>query len=156
MATIGTVVLLACASDRVTGTRLEHVPNGEWGGPHVQLSVNDQGARIEFDCGHGTLDAPLDLDQQERFDVPGRFVREGGPVREGADDAGQPVRYRGTTDGRELTLEIVFEQGDHGGPYALGLGRSTRLFKCRSPPRAGPRPGLTIAPLVASIALSCD
>lgn len=131
LATIGTVVLLACASAHVTGTRPERVPTGEWGGPHVRLSVNDQGAAIEFDCGHGTLDAPLDLDQQGRFDVPGRFAREGGPVREGAAEAGQPVRYSGKTDGHELTLEIVFEKGDRAGPYALGLGRSTRLFKCK-------------------------
>lgn len=131
MATIGTVALLACASDRVTGTRLEHVPTGEWGGSHVRLSVHDRGATIEFDCGHGTLDAPLELDQQGHFDVPGRFAREGGPVREGADDAGQPVRYSGKTDGQELTLEIVFEKGDRGGPYTLGLGRSSRLFKCK-------------------------
>lgn len=131
MATIGTVVLLACASDRVTGTRLEHVPTGEWGGSHARLSVNEGGAAIEFDCAHGTLDAPLELDPQGRFDVPGRFVREGGPVREGADDAGQPVRYSGKTDGHELTLEIVFEQGDRGGPFTLGLGRSSRLFKCK-------------------------
>ena len=42
-------------------------------------------------------------------------------MREG--EAGQPVRYSGKTDGQELTLEIVFEKGDRGGPYALGLGR---------------------------------
>ncbi len=131
MATIGTAVLLACAPERVTGTRPERVPTGEWGGPHVHLSVQDQGALIEFDCGHGTLDAPLELDQQGRFDVPGRFAREGGPVREGADNAGQPVRYSGKTDGQELTLEMVFDNGDRSGPYALGFGRSSRLFKCK-------------------------
>lgn len=125
---MGSVVLLACASDRVTGASPARVPTGAWGGPNVQLSVHDQGATIEFDCAHGTLDAPLELDRQGRFDVPGRFTREGGPEREG--DASQPVRYSGKTDGRELTLEVVFES-DRGGPYALVLGRSSRLFKCK-------------------------
>ena len=129
MATIGTVVLLACASGHVTGMRLENVPTGDWGGPHAQLSVSERGATIEFDCGHGTLDEPLALNQEGRFDVSGRFAREGGPVHEG--DTGQPVRYSGKTDGHELTLEIVFEKGERSGPYELGLGRSSRLFKCK-------------------------
>lgn len=128
MATIGSVVLLACASDGVTNASPARVPTGAWGGANVRLLVNDQGATIEFACAHGTLDAPLELDRGGRFDVPGRFTREGGPEREG--DAGQPVRYTGRTDGKELTLEVVFEK-DRDGPHALVLGASSRLFKCK-------------------------
>ena len=127
-ATIGSVLLLACGSDRLTGASSARVPTGAWGGPHVQLSVHAESATIEFDCAHGTLDAPLELDAKGRFDVPGRFTREGGPVREG--DASQPVRYTGRTDGRELTLEVVFEN-DRDGPYTLALGGASRLFKCK-------------------------
>jgi len=127
-ATIGSGALLACALACGTGASPVRVPNGDWGGPGVQLLVNDQGATIEFDCAHGTLEAPLDLDSQGRFDVPGRFTREGGP--EGEGELGQPVRYSGKADGKELTLEIVFP-GDRLGPYALFFGRSSRLFKCK-------------------------
>ena len=121
-------MLLGWALACVTAASPARVPEGAWGGPHVQLSVNEQGGTIEFDCAHGTLDAPLDLDSEGRFDVPGRFTREGGPEPE--RDAGQPVRYSGRTDGSELTLEVVFPN-ERSGPYALVLGSVSRLFKCK-------------------------
>ncbi len=127
-ATIGSAVLLACGLACVTGASPARVPAGVWGGPDVQLSVHDQGATIEFACAHGTLDAPLELSAQGRFDVPGRFIREGGPEREG--ETGQAVRYAGKSDGKELTLEIVFPN-ERGGPFTLVLGSRTRLVKCK-------------------------
>ena len=127
-ATIASAVLLACGLACMTGATPARVPAGAWGGPDVRLSVNEQGATIEFACAHGTLDAPLELDAQGRFDVPGRFIREGGPEREG--ETGQAVRYAGRSDGKELTLEIVFPN-ERGGPYTMVLGRSTRLVKCK-------------------------
>ncbi len=125
---MGGAALLGWALACVTGASPARVPNGSWGGPHVRLAVQDQGASIEFDCAHGTLDAPLELDAQGRFDVPGHFIREGGPEREG--DTGVAVRYSGRTDGKELTLEIVFPN-QRDGPYTLVLGTGARLFKCK-------------------------
>ena len=55
-----------------------------WGGTGIQLTVNDATATVEFDCAHGTIDQPLLIDQDGRFDIPGTFVREhGGPIQEG-------------------------------------------------------------------------
>ena len=125
-------LLLACASDHgANASGLERVPNGEWGGRHARLSVSDEGAKVELDCAHGAVESPLQLDAEGRFDVAGRLVLEGGPEREGVEDPGRPVRYAGRTDGRDLTLEIVFEGGRRQGPFRLGLGRPPRLFKCQ-------------------------
>jgi hypothetical protein len=110
--------------------KLDRVPAGEWGGEHVRLTVSEAGASIEFDCAHGTLDAPLEMDEGGRFDVPGSFVREGGPVVPGREDR-QSVRYAGKADGRSLDLEVVRQDGERLGPFRLRLGEKPKLVKCR-------------------------
>lgn len=122
--------LLGCASGGpASADKVDRVPVGDWGGEHVWLTVNDAGGSIEFDCAHGTLDAPLQVNDAGRFDVPGSFVREGGPVTPGREDR-QSVRYTGKTDGRSLDLEVVPEGGERLGPFRLKLGERPKLFKC--------------------------
>jgi catechol 2,3-dioxygenase-like lactoylglutathione lyase family enzyme len=106
------LLLMACASGPSSASRLDRVPNGAWGGEHVSLSVEDIGAAIEFDCAHG------------------RLVREGGPARKDQKEEARPARYKGETDGRRMTLEIVFEGGESGGTFRLGKDEHARLVKC--------------------------
>jgi hypothetical protein len=124
------LVLWGCASGgAVSEDRVDRVRAGAWGGEHVRLTVSDEGGSIEFDCAHGTLDAPLRVDTDGRFDVPGSLVREGGPVVPGGEDR-QSVRYAGKTDGRRMELEVVQENGERIGPFHLRLGERPRLVKC--------------------------
>ena len=109
------------------------VADGRWGGVGLSLDVTSTGARIELDCAHGTIDAPLSLDADGAFDVPGRLVRERpGPVRmDEADDTGEAVRYRGRVDGETLTLVVVRPNPPRPpNPLTAGLGKSPRLRKC--------------------------
>lgn len=122
-------VLVACAERGPAASRLDRVPTGDWGGPSVNLAVEDAGAHIEFDCAHGTLTGPLSLDAEGRFSVPGTFFREGGPERPG--DPGAPVRYSGHTDGESMQLDVVKEDGEKIGSFELRKGATTRLRKCR-------------------------
>ena len=124
------LALLGCASGgSVSADKLDRVPLGDWGGEHVRLTVSDASATIEFDCAHGTLDAPLKVDDGGRFEVPGSFVREGGPVVPGREDR-QDVRYAGKTDGRSLDLEVLRPDGERLGPFRLNIGERPKLFKC--------------------------
>lgn len=123
--------LIACASSPGSATRLERVPSGEWGGEHVRLSVESAGAAIEFDCAHGRLDAPLDLDDAGRFDVRGTLVGEGGPARKDETEVARPARYRGETDGQRMSLGVTLEGGEDAGTFSLTRGGRARLFKCR-------------------------
>lgn len=109
------------------------LPDGRWGGDHAELVVAESSATIEFDCAHGTLNVPIRVDADGRFDVAGTFTREqGGPIRE--DDPPVPLaaRYVGTTDGRKTTLTVRLLDAPFVpiGTYELVLGRSGRLFKC--------------------------
>lgn len=124
------VSLLGCASGgQVSADKADRVPLGDWGGEHVRLAVSDAGGSIEFDCAHGTLDAPLQVTEEGRFDVPGSFVREGGPVRPGSETR-ESVRYTGKMDGRRMDLEVVREGAERLGPYRLTFGERAKLFKC--------------------------
>src|ERR1041384_7110474 len=43
----------------------------DWGGDHIQLRLFATGGAIEYDCSHGSIDAPLVVDREGRFDVTG-------------------------------------------------------------------------------------
>ena len=60
-----------CASniyqDNLTGT---------WGGKHIGMTVMDSSITLEYDCAHGTIDEPINPDEQGRFEVTGVHIIE--------------------------------------------------------------------------------
>ncbi len=109
------------------------VASGRWGGMGIAIEVTASGAKIEFDCASGTIDSPLTLDAEGRFDLPGTFVRQRpGPTRLGdGEREGEPVRYSGRLDGDTLTLELHAPKERHGTPaFSAVLGRTPRLHRC--------------------------
>ena len=109
------------------------VAEGRWGGTSVAIEVTSAGARIEFDCAHGSIDGPLELDADGRFDLPGTFARERpGPVRMGQpEEKGAAVRYVGRLEGETLTLRIVWPNAAKpSSSFTAELGRTPRLHKC--------------------------
>jgi len=107
------------------------VPLGTWGGDHALLTVTAASSAIEFDCAHGTLQAPLALTHGE-FDVAGEFIQEhGGPIREGEQVVRRPARYRGTIDKQTMTLRVALTDTPQDlGTFTLTFGVSGRVFKC--------------------------
>jgi hypothetical protein len=124
------LLLVACAVDPSGANRLDRIPNGDWGGEHVRLTVADTGGKVEFDCAHGTLDGPLMLDADGRFDVKGTLVGEGGPVMKDPDANARPARYRGQTDGQSMSLDVTFEGGESAGTFSLSRNGPAKLVKC--------------------------
>jgi hypothetical protein len=126
------VALMAASLGCGTSTSPDpFVPVGMWGGDHALLTVTAASAAIEFDCAHGTLQAPIGLTHGD-FDVAGEFVQEhGGPIREGEQVVRQPARYRGTIDKQTMTLRVmVIDTSQDVGTFSLTLGVSGRVFKC--------------------------
>ncbi|MCA1593278.1 MAG: hypothetical protein LC754_11645 [Acidobacteria bacterium] len=109
------------------------VPEGMWGGLHVRMQVSEDGAEIEYDCAHGTLDAPLKLDGEGRFAVTGTHVREGhGPIRLGVPPASRPAHYTGRIEGRTMSLTVTLENSTEDlDTFTLREGSAGRLWKCR-------------------------
>lgn len=112
---------------------------GLWGGRHISLQVTDAGARVEYDCGRGTIDAPIRTDPAGRFDLRGTHTEErGGPVRapdireaeEGAA-AGRPARYKGRVTGGRMTLTVTLaDTGEEIGTFSLAHGREPEIVRC--------------------------
>lgn len=131
MRVLPSLVLVACAASPAGPSRLDRVPAGEWGGEHVRLTVDEAGAKVEFDCAHGRLEGPLTLDGSGRFDVKGNLVGEGGPVLKDEAENARPARYRGETDGERMRLEVTLEGGESAGTFTLARNGRARLVKCR-------------------------
>jgi hypothetical protein len=114
---------------------LSGLPEGTWGGRGVVLRVTAQGASVEYDCAHGTIEGQIELDAKGRFDVNGTFVPEGGPVSVPADGSAAEksfkARYRGQVEGKKLTLNVtVAEAGGEQDPITLTHGQEPNLVKC--------------------------
>lgn len=117
---------------RVLGPNRGGTPltEGLWGGPHIQMTVESQGATLEFDCAHGAIGEPIVVGKDGRFKVTGTYSPEhGGPARED-EDSGRAAIYTGRVEDNKLSLEIAYEDGTVVGTFELVEGRGSRLTKC--------------------------
>jgi hypothetical protein len=123
---VGLLAAAACFDSRPT----HEVAHGTWGGDHVRLTVTAEGGQLEFDCAHGAMTAPLMVEADDHFSVPGYFVREhGGPVRDGEAEERRPTVYAGEVDAPTLTFTFGVD-GETAGPFTVAFGRPARLTKC--------------------------
>jgi hypothetical protein len=126
-------ILLALAGLVVSAELKKRVlPNGIWGGPHISLTVSRTGAKVEYDCAHGTIDRSIVLDQNGRFNVSGRqFPERGGPERQDGTP-GYPVTFSGEVKDKTLTLNVCNSSTKEDlGTFTLEYGAESRLFKCK-------------------------
>jgi len=108
------------------------VAAGSWGGTGIRLDVTAQGATIEYDCAHGTIDQPLVADRDGRFSATGVHVREhGGPVRLDEPQDRHPAQYEGQLSGTSLRVTItLLDTPQVVGTFNAILGATARVFKC--------------------------
>lgn len=108
------------------------VPEGVWGGLGIAVRIAGAGAQLEFNCARGSIDGPLRLDAEGRFDVAGTFERgRPGPVRMGETPKSEPARYRGTLSDGTLRFEVLpASTGKPMGPFSARLGASSRIHSC--------------------------
>jgi hypothetical protein len=104
---------------------------GVWGGEHIRFEVTENGATIEYDCAHGTVEGRILVDSAGRFNVAGKhFPEHGGPIREGEGSTGQPVRINGRVGGSLIHLNVT-RAGTSLGSFDLTRDNEGRVFKCR-------------------------
>ena len=105
--------------------------SGEWGGDQVRLTLDATGGRIEYSCGAGTIDVPLQTDAQGHFSARGMHeARTPGPTRADSAPASQAATYRGRVDGDRMTLTVEVSGGGTPLQYNLIRGRSVKLIRC--------------------------
>jgi hypothetical protein len=128
-------LLVALALPAAPATPTPSAPaeiSGQFGGRGALLKAASDGGRLELDCAHAAIRAPLTLDRDGRFRLPGSFVQERpGPTREGRDD-GVPAVFEGSVEGATLTLRITFpDSREPLGPFTLTRDAPPRIRKCQ-------------------------
>ena len=120
------------------------LPPGTWAGPGIQLTVSEDGASLEYDCAHGTIDQRVTLDANGDFDLSGTYQTEtGGPnqLSIAPEEASSPpskkvisgyaARYNGKVTGQTMTLSVTLNDRQHPvGTFKLVYGASSKLRKC--------------------------
>jgi hypothetical protein len=114
-----------------TDNKIERVAVGTWGGQHIIVTVTDDGANLVMDCARGTINEPLEIDANGRFDVSGSFTAETpGPTRQGEESRRQ-VRYQGVvkSDSMELTIAAT-TPNEKLGSFNLTHGKQGKIWRC--------------------------
>lgn len=109
------------------------IARGTWGGTHIRMEVRADGADIEYDCAHGTINAPLNTDAAGRFSLEGTHTREGpGPIRVGKLPTSFRARYAGSVREKEMTLTVTLADSSQSvGTFTLRHGSEGFIRKCR-------------------------
>ncbi|MGB8510549.1 MAG: hypothetical protein WCD76_19400 [Pyrinomonadaceae bacterium] len=108
------------------------IPNGIWGGTGIRMTVENDGATIEYDCGGGSIDGPLALNRRGGFDLKGKHARgHGGPIRLGEPSNEQTARYTGKVSGKVMNLTVKLANSNEAmATYTLRQGVEPRLHRC--------------------------
>jgi hypothetical protein len=111
----------------------KRIAKGNWGGDHINVTVDDDSASIEYDCAHGTIKGPLATDGNGSFKLEGTHAAErGGPTRRDDSNSGRPAIYTGSIKGEVMTLTVKSAEGDETiGTFTLTHGKAGKIFKCR-------------------------
>lgn len=109
------------------------VKTGGWGGEQIGMTVNKDGASLEFGCASGSIAQPIRTDAKGNFSVEGTLTRRLGVMP--ADPAllpkPQDVTYSGQVKGNTMTLEITSKaDGSSLGSYTLAYGQDPHIFYC--------------------------
>lgn len=105
---------------------------GTWGGQNIRLNLTDSGAELQFSCAHGTINQPLTVDDEGRFNAKGTFVAETpGPLREDRPPKTQPALYEGSVKNQDMTLKVtITETKEKVGEFTLKHGSVGRVHRC--------------------------
>jgi hypothetical protein len=111
--------------------KMNRVATGVWGGQHISMKVGAKSATIEYDCAKGTIDSPLVVDTDGRFNLHGTHTMErGGPIRADETPKGHPATYIGSVKGNTMTLTLKIADGEDE-TFTLERGKTGELFKCK-------------------------
>jgi hypothetical protein len=114
------------------GQKTKRLAVGLWGGPHVNIEVGSQSAKVEYDCAHGEIHGPLVVDSEGKFEWRGTFTPErGGPVRADESARSQPVTYSGDIKGSTMTLQLKIGDSDDAETFTLEKDKPGKLVKCK-------------------------
>lgn len=121
------IFLISCAG----AADMQRIPIGLWGGKHINIDVAEKSASIEYDCAHGVIEGPLEVDANGRFNLRGTHTPErGGPIHANGSEPAHPATFTGSISGNKMTLTLKLEGADDE-TFTLEKGKQGDLFKCK-------------------------
>ena len=101
-----------------------------YSGPHLDLSLTKTGGSLQFECGWGSLSAPLRLDASGRFSVAGTFTQGTGIRPPGAPaPVAEPVQYKGQLTGSKIAIRFT-PSGASTQRFTLTANAGSQLMRC--------------------------
>jgi len=130
IAVFGLFLLMVCSVIAKT-QRMNRIATGVWGGQHISMKVGSKSATIEYDCATGSIEGPLVLDSEGRFNLHGTHtMQHGGPIRADENPKGHPAAYTGSIKGNTMTLTLKVADGEDE-TFTLEKGKPGELFRCK-------------------------
>ena len=125
------VVILLAVFSVIASQKMQVIPAGNWGGPHINMNVGAKSAMIEYDCASGVIQGPLVVDRDGNFNLRGiHRIERGGPVRADEKPNEVPAAYTGSIKGNTMTLNLKLSDSDEE-TFTLEKGKEGELFKCK-------------------------
>ncbi len=118
---------------RKANNKMNNAQIGLWGGEHISLDGTEQAARIEYDCGHGSIDQRIIPNGNGHFNVKGTHIREhGGPVRKDEVPDVHPAEFSGQINNNTMNLTVTeSDTKELVGKFTLVYGQKPHIVKCR-------------------------
>lgn len=115
----------------VGSQKMQRIATGVWGGQHINLEAGEKSATIEYDCANGSIDGPLVVDGNGKFNWRGTHRMErGGPIRADEKPKEYPATYTGSVNGNTMTLTLKVSGMDEE-TFTLEKGKPGDLVKCK-------------------------
>ena len=113
-----------------TGKKI--VAPGNWGGAGINLTVEKDGAKIEYDCAEAEIGEKLATDKRGNFNVEGSYLRHyPGAIRTKLLPKSQPAKFEGKISGETMMLKVTLtESGEEIGNYTLERGKTAKIHRC--------------------------
>lgn len=105
---------------------------GTWGGNNVAVLVEDFGAHVHVACTNGDFPAPITVDADGRFSVPGSYMLRAYPIAIGPT---LPAQFAGVTDGKHMSFTVAVNDTVEKklvvlGPYEVQIGKDPQMGPC--------------------------
>ncbi len=117
---------------KINQTILIAVQPSAWGAIGIGLVVEEDSAKIEYDCAGGEIEKKLMMDKNGNFNVEGVHIpSHGGPVRIDEQPKRLPARYEGKISGNTMTLKVtLIESKKVIGEFTLERDKTPRIVRC--------------------------
>lgn len=123
---LGTATL-GCSSESTAP--LDRLSDGNWGGEHIGVFVDQTGVTFLFDCSGGRVDGSIILDSHGDFDVVGTYS-DGGNAQN-VDRSPHPARYVGhATRMRVDVTRTILDRSDAGTSFSALRGAPPMIVAC--------------------------